>query len=378
MLFIPEPVPPLEASSHGQFEPEPGIIAERVTYATQFGLRVPGILYLPKQRTGKVPALIVVNGHGGDKYSWYAFYSGILYARAGAAVLTYDPIGEGERNRDRRSGTRAHDQKLEPAEMALRMGGALVTDVMQAVSFLQSRPEIAPDRIGAMGYSLGSFLTAIAGAVDPRLNACVLVGGGNLDGPDQYWDRSKPMCQGTPYRSLAFLGDRPAALYALHAARGPTLIINGTADSVVGIPNNGHDAAFFKNLQQRTAKLTGDAKHIFEFQLVPDVSHRPFFVTRPVALWLEQKLDFPNWTSATIEHLPQTHISRWAAAGAVAIDRLYATEDREGGTQALDENVPALSRGVLNVFSQQEWEHHKEQLIYDRWVEAARLRVKEP
>ena len=33
--------------------------------------------------------------------------------------------------------------------------------------------------------------------------------------------------QGIRYQSLAFLGDPPAALYALHARRGPTLIING-------------------------------------------------------------------------------------------------------------------------------------------------------
>src|SRR5687768_12900649 len=83
-LFIPDPLPDLDAQTHGEFEPEPGIVAQRVTYASQFGLRVPAILYLPKERRqGKLPAVIVVNGHGGDKHSWYAFYSGILYARAG-------------------------------------------------------------------------------------------------------------------------------------------------------------------------------------------------------------------------------------------------------------------------------------------------------
>ena len=69
---------PLEASSHGRFEPEAGIVAERVTYATQHGLRVPAVLYRPVPVKGKLPALIVVNGHGGDKFSWYAMYSGVL------------------------------------------------------------------------------------------------------------------------------------------------------------------------------------------------------------------------------------------------------------------------------------------------------------
>src|SRR5438093_283083 len=85
-LFVPDPLPLLEAQTHGRFEPVPDVVAERVTYRTQFGLRVPAIVYLPKSHSGRLPGLIVVNGHGGDKYSWYAFYSGVLYARAGAAV----------------------------------------------------------------------------------------------------------------------------------------------------------------------------------------------------------------------------------------------------------------------------------------------------
>ena len=76
-------------------------------------MRIPVILYRPARApAGKAPGLIVVNGHGGDKYSWYSFYTGILYAKAGATVLTYDPIGEGERNAQRKSGTRQHDRNV--------------------------------------------------------------------------------------------------------------------------------------------------------------------------------------------------------------------------------------------------------------------------
>ena len=78
-------------------------MAERVIYSTHYGMRVPAIVYRPKIYQGKLPGIVLVNGHGGDKYSWYSFYSGILYARAGAVVITYDPIGEGERNVDRLS-----------------------------------------------------------------------------------------------------------------------------------------------------------------------------------------------------------------------------------------------------------------------------------
>jgi hypothetical protein len=56
-----------------------------------------------------MPGIVVVNGHGGDKASWYAYYTGVLYARAGAVVLTYDPIGEGERNDDHKDFASEHD-----------------------------------------------------------------------------------------------------------------------------------------------------------------------------------------------------------------------------------------------------------------------------
>jgi len=371
-LFVPEPGPAPAVRVHGRFEAAPGVTAERISFETLHGLRVPAILYRPERPRGRGPGLVVVNGHGGDQYSWYAFYTGVLYAWAGAAVLTYDPIGEGERNSARQSGTRAHDRLIEPPETARRLAGLMITDLRQAVSVLAARPEVDPGRIGAMGYSMGSFVLALGGAVEPRLRACVLVGGGNLDDPDGYWDNSKPMCQGIPYRTLAFLGDRPAALYALHAARGPTLIYNGLEDTTVAIPRYG--AGLFRELQKRVAALRGSADGVFETGFVAGVGHRPFFVTRPVALWLERVLDFPNWTEAEIRVMPETHVGPWAKAAGVEMDPLYATEHREGGTRALGEGVPGLSREALSVFAPAEWEAEKKRLVYESWVAAVTAR----
>lgn len=370
-LFIDGPLPELNPKIHRKFQPAAGVTAEAVSYATQHGTRVPAILYLPDPLPagGKVPGLIVVNGHGGDKYSWYAFYSGILYARAGAAVLTYDQTGEGERNSDCKSGTRAHDQLPVDAQIARRQAGLMVTDVMQAVSYLSSLPEVDAKRLGAMGYSLGSFVLALTGAVETRLHPVVLVGGGNLDGLGGYWDRSKSMCQGFPYQSLAFLGDRPAVIYALHASRGPTLIYNGSADTVVNMDKTG--APFMAEVRDRTIKLRGRESGVFETGFVPNVSHRPFFVTRPVALWLHRQLQFPNWTEAKIASLPETRIGDWAAAKGVTMDKLYATEDREGGTLALGTDFPGFRRDDLSLFTEVEWEKRKQEFVIETWYQAA-------
>lgn len=373
-FFITDPLPELTAQTHRRFQPATGVRAEAVTYGTQFGLRVPVIVYLPDPLpptpSGKVPAFIVVNGHGGDKFSWYAFYTGILYARAGAVVLTYDPTGEGERNPKRLSGTRAHDNIKGDSILARRQAGLMITDVMQAVSYLSQRPEVDARRIGAGGYSLGSFVVTLTGAIEPRLRVCVPVGGGNLDGPGEYWDKSKPMCQGLPYQSLSFLGDRPAAIYALHAARGPTLIFNGREDTVVNIPNT--QEPFFDDLRSRVTKLCGGSEGVFDFQIVDDSSHRPFFLTRPVALWLERHLDFPNWTQDQIKALPETRISHWAARHSIPMDKLYATEQREGGTPALLSDVPGFQHDDLAVFTEADWQQQRDTLIIDSWLAKAR------
>lgn len=84
-FFVADPWPALAPAVHRRFTPAPGVAAEAVTYATQFGTRVPAILYRPEASPGTArrPAFIVVNGHGGDKYAWYSYYTGVTFARAG-------------------------------------------------------------------------------------------------------------------------------------------------------------------------------------------------------------------------------------------------------------------------------------------------------
>jgi dienelactone hydrolase len=372
-LFVPEPQPALSPVHYGNFEPMPGVVAERISYGTEFGMRIPAILYRPAHpAAARAPAIVVVNGHGGDKYAWYSPYTGMLYAKAGAFVLTYDPIGEGERNGERKSVTRQHDIPVPPEEIARRMAGLMITDVRQAVSYLAQRPEVDPDRISAAGYSMGSFVLGITCAIETRLHACVLVGGGNLDGPGGYWDRSShTMCQAIPYKALLFLGDRGAVLYHLHALRGPTLVFNGTADSVVTSEKEGPEA-FFADLRKRTIALHGSAYNVFEYGFEPAAGHRPYFVTRPVAMWLQQQLHFPNWTAAEIAHMPETHIGEWARREHVFIEAAYDTEVREAGVRALGSGIPGLTREQLTAVPIAVWEREKDRFVYEKWIEHAR------
>jgi hypothetical protein len=245
------------------------------------------------------------------------------------------------------------------------MGGLMMTDLVQAVSYLEQRPDVDAKRLGAMGYSMGSFVLGLACAAESRLSACVLTGGGNLDGDGGYWDSSsKTMCQAIPYRAMKFLGDRGAELYRLFP---PTLVWNGSADDVVAMPGAG--ARFFEDLRRRSGKA-------FDFGFTEGSGHRPYFLTRPAASWLEQHLGFPNWTKAQIEAMGETHISEWAAANHVATDKAYATELREGGTMALGIGVPGVLHDQLNALPEDVWERDKEKYVYESWVREAQARMR--
>ncbi len=374
-LHITLPLPALEDKSYTKFSPAPGVTADRVSYATDYGLRVPAIVYHEAGPTiVQHPAIVIVNGHRGDKSSWYAYWAGILYARSGAVVLTYDPIGEFERNKERLSKTSQHDQYIPPDDMARRLSGLMITDVMQAVSYLGKRPDVDKKRIAVLGYSMGSFVSSLACALDIRIHACVFAAGGDLDGPNGYWDSSNKMCQGIPYRSLQFLGDRGPVLYALNAKRGPTLVVNGSADEVVDIPHHGQ--AWFEQLRAETVKLLGNSKDVFDFEFQPGVGHRPYFVTRPVALWLEEKLKFPNWGRKQLAALPETHVAEWAAKNGIALSADKNFEHNEGGTMALGGEIAPVPRDQLQAVPEVVWDSQSSDYIYETWVERAEAAIR--
>src|SRR3954452_7219971 len=374
-LHISEHLPNPEEKLYGSFSPAANVSADRVSYATAYGLRVPAIVYHPAEhKRTRRPAPVIVNGHGGDKSSWYAYWAGILYARAGAVVLTYDPIGEFERNHLRESGTSQHDPYIAPDDMARRMGGLMVEDVMSGVKYLGRRKDVDKGRIAVLGYSMGSLIASIACAADEHVKNCVLVAGGDLDGPGGYWDSSgRRMCEAIPYQSLKVLGDRGPTIFALQAKNGPTLIWNGTADAVVDIIHHGPD--FFKQLHDKTANLLGTSKHVFEFGFTPNGGHRPYFVTKPVAVWLAKTLKFPNWSADRMKSMPETHISEWAARNGVVSNSLR-NETGEGGTMAVGNDIPALNRDQLHALPDAVWSSERNRYVYETWVDRAKAAIR--
>jgi pimeloyl-ACP methyl ester carboxylesterase len=248
----------------------------------------------------------------------------------------------------------------------------MVTDVMQAVSYLIQRRDVDSHRIAVLGFSMGSFTSVLAGAVDPRVRALLLTGGGDIDGSDGYWDRSAIMCQGGPYRALSFLGDRPAILYTLNARRGATFIINGTNDTVVDIPH--HEQDFFDALRLRVIALNGSSRGVFETYFDPGASHRPNWMTRIAADWLDKNLHFPNWPQQpadTVATLPVEPMRAWAERVGFALNKSSSREDRDAGLSIIIADVPLLSQDQLDILTPAEWERRKSEFVYSTWVARA-------
>jgi dienelactone hydrolase len=366
-LFIPAILPPVAAHDFGSFTPMRGVVAHRVTYGTQFGMRVTAVVYRPDHFSGKLPAVIVVAGHGGSKSSWYEVYAGLLYASAGAVVVTFDPIGEEERNSGHLTDARAHDTVLPGLQSPARMGGLMIGDVMGAVSYVLSLPEVDSKRIAVVGYSMGSFHAALAAGLDPRISALVLSGGGDLDGNGGSWDSSsKIMCQGGPYQALSFLPDKGAILYALHQRVGETLVLNGAEDNLVAIPHHGE--SFFADLNVRIQALAGSRAPKIEFRFYPGVGHRPSWVNRDAAIWLNARLHFPRWQNISLDSLGETHIAEWAATTGAHINHGYESEKTEGGVSALGRNFPAPTRAQLQVVPETEWQTHEDLYTWQSWA----------
>ena len=136
--------------------------------------------------------------------------------------------------------------------------------------------------------------------------------------------------------------------------------------------------AFFADLRARVVALRGSTAGALEFGFTDGGSHRPYWLTKPVVLWLQRQLEFPRWSEAALRALPETHIGEWAQQHGVAMDKLYATEEREGGTRAIGDGVPGYARESLSVLSPAEWETVKEQFTFDAWTAKARAAPPQP
>ena len=127
---------------------------ERVTFTATDGVELVG-WFVPAGDKGSARATIVAShgSHGTGPYH----YPGVAFLHdAGYNLFVFDH--------------RAHGQS---GGNATTLGPLEVRDLRGAVDYVTSRPDVAPDRIGAIGCSMGSAICIAAAAEDARIRAVV-------------------------------------------------------------------------------------------------------------------------------------------------------------------------------------------------------------
>lgn len=170
---------PLNARAVGTLE-RPDYRIEKILFESQPRFYVPAHLYLPKHGSPPYPAILFPLGHEVDtkaRPTWQLFL-GTLASR-GYVVLTYDPVGQGERIQlydPDWGGSKVFRNNTEHTILGVQcllIGDNLarysVWDGIRALDYLLSRPEVDASRVACTGNSGGGNMTALLAALDDRI-----------------------------------------------------------------------------------------------------------------------------------------------------------------------------------------------------------------
>ncbi|MES3016523.1 MAG: alpha/beta hydrolase family protein [Bacteroidota bacterium] len=149
---------------------------------------IPGYLAIPTNVKGKVPVILGMHGHSSSKENIVGSNSATaqdvmaLLITKGYAVMAIDSYFNGERRGTGPAGeletqARGADQESSLFKLNLWYGRSLwgmqLRDEQIALDYLNSRPEIDSERIGAEGMSMGSTRAWWLAAIDKRIKVVV-------------------------------------------------------------------------------------------------------------------------------------------------------------------------------------------------------------
>jgi cephalosporin-C deacetylase-like acetyl esterase len=180
---LPTERTPLNPRVVGEFS-RPGYVVRKVIFESLPEFYVTANLYVPTDGKGPYPAVLSPEGHSknGKAYEVYQHLF-IGLAKHGYVVLTYDPIGQGERldYLDLLSGRRRFEfnqhamSGLQEYLLGQNLARYFIWDGIRALDYLTSLPEVDASRIGVTGSSGGGTLTTYISMLDPRVKVASIV-----------------------------------------------------------------------------------------------------------------------------------------------------------------------------------------------------------
>jgi dienelactone hydrolase len=119
--------------------------------------------YLPETSAARLPAVVALHGAGGNVAGMERYASALAAQGFAVYLLHYFD----------RTGTEAADKAT-----ILRNFPLWMKTLWDAISFVETQPQVDRERIALLGFSLGAYLSLANSAIDPRVNAVVEFFGG--------------------------------------------------------------------------------------------------------------------------------------------------------------------------------------------------------
>ncbi len=175
---LPEARTPLRPRVTGVVQ-EDGFRIENIIFESQPGVYVSAHLALPTAKGSRAPhpAVVMPLGHSDNALlnPRYAKQLALL-AQAGFAVLTWDPIAQGERRQTQPKFDNKGNCSTEHTQLGARgwlvgwnVARFFLWDAIRAIDYLETRWDVDCSRLGVCGNSGGGTMSTYLQAIEPRI-----------------------------------------------------------------------------------------------------------------------------------------------------------------------------------------------------------------
>jgi len=179
---LDRPRVPLDPQTRQTEHDAEGQVSESISIASEKRAdgaveRVPLLIVRPEYMTGRLPAVIVLHGTGGNKESQRPFLVDLAWR--GIIGVALDARYHGERS----GGAKGADAYVAAITRAWKAPAGsphehpfyfdTCWDLWRTIDYLVTREDVDGDRLGMIGFSMGGIQTWLAAAVDERVKVAV-------------------------------------------------------------------------------------------------------------------------------------------------------------------------------------------------------------
>ena len=220
---------PLNPQIFGKIE-RSDYTVEKVYFESYPGFFCTGNLYRPRGKDGPFPAIVSPHGHW-DRGRLENIERGsipgrcINFAKQGYVIFSYDMVGYNDSGQqvDHRSFPNGDREAI----WGISLLGLQLQNAIRSIDFLQSLPDVDPDRIACTGASGGGTQTFMLMAIDDRIKVSAPV---NMISAHM---QGGCLCENAPNLRIDFSNIEIGAMMAPR----PLLLVSATGDWTKDTPN---------------------------------------------------------------------------------------------------------------------------------------------